>query len=177
MEILQSFKELGWRTKEAGGEKLISKQDGDNLVQAIIQHFDLTDGVKLAVSVSASSKAFCECCAKIMNRNKAHEPLCQTYLEKRYPDWSQLNLPSISEEIENWWMEQSIDDSIKCKIQSPADTGQTQLYHLAALALEGDFNRLMDYQQSFSKGQRMGFVPMIDAHVIDRALDIALEKI
>lgn len=54
--------------------------------------------------------------------------------------------------------------------------GQLQIFHLAALAITGNFNTLMDYQSIFIKGQRLNFVPMITRPVIERALDIALEN-
>ena len=176
MELLQELTKLGWRTRSSGGEKIAAKQDGDSLLQVIVQHFELSDSVKLALSVSASSKEFGKCCAKIMNEKSSHEPLCQTYLENLYADLSKVDVQSISDEVESWWKVQAIEDAIKSKSQPPPETGQAQLYHLAALAYLGDFNTLMDYQQVFAKGQRMGFVPMIEAEMIDRAVDIALER-
>lgn len=49
-----------------------------------------------------------------------------------------------------------------------------QVCHLAALALDGDFLKLMEYQEVFKSGRRLGFVPVITSTMIDRATDIAL---
>jgi hypothetical protein len=35
---------------------------------------------------------------------------------------------------------------------------------------------LIDYQQIFQKGKRLNFVPMIKPEMIDRAIDIAVER-
>ena len=49
-----------------------------------------------------------------------------------------------------------------------------QICHLAALALDKDFLKLMEYQEAFKLGRRLGFVPVITSTMIDRATDIAL---
>ncbi|AJD51763.1 hypothetical protein SAMN02744133_104201 [Thalassospira xiamenensis M-5 = DSM 17429] len=56
------------------------------------------------------------------------------------------------------------------------NVGGAQLKYLAALAYVGDFNTLMDYQAAFQKGRRLNFTPMIKPEMIDRAVDIALER-
>lgn len=176
MEVLQEFKKFGWKVKTSGGEKIASKQDGDNLVEVVVQQFYLPNSVKLELSVSASSKEFCGICAKVAGRKEMHATICQTYLEKPFADLSKIDIKSLSDEIEIWWGAQPIASSLKTMSQPPPETGQAQLYHLAALAYLGDFNTLMEYQSVFSKGKRMGFVPMIKAEMIERALDIALER-
>ena len=50
-----------------------------------------------------------------------------------------------------------------------------QICHLTALALEKDFLKLMEYQEAFKKGQKLGFVPAITSAMIDKATDIALK--
>ncbi|MBI1495254.1 DUF6990 domain-containing protein [Halocynthiibacter styelae] len=53
---------------------------------------------------------------------------------------------------------------------------EQQLCHLAALAYVGDFNTLMDYQEMFKSGKRANFYPYITPEMIDRAVDIAIER-
>lgn len=48
-----------------------------------------------------------------------------------------------------------------------------QVCHLTALAWKGNLDKLIEYEESFAQGHRLGFVPMITADMIDRALDIA----
>jgi hypothetical protein len=51
-----------------------------------------------------------------------------------------------------------------------------QICHLAALAWKGNLDKLIEYQESFKRGHRLSFVPMITADMVDRALDIAAER-
>lgn len=59
----------------------------------------------------------------------------------------------------------------------PDRPSMRQIMHLAALARLADFNTLTDYQKIFARGHRMNFVPMISQAMIERALDIAMERV
>ena len=52
-----------------------------------------------------------------------------------------------------------------------------QIEHLAALAWQGNFNKLTDYQKIFERGYRMKFVPTITKETIDRALEISYDHV
>lgn len=77
---------------------------------------------------------------------------------------------------------QLIAHSAKSGVQSKVDEfarpwrTETQFSHVAALAYVGDFVTLIEYQEAFKKGQNCGFYPAIDENIINRALDIALER-
>jgi hypothetical protein len=58
----------------------------------------------------------------------------------------------------------------------PHGPSTPQICHLTALAWNGNLDQLIDYQQSFERGHVTGFVPMITADMIDRALFIAAER-
>ena len=47
------------------------------------------------------------------------------------------------------------------------------LYHLAALSILGDAERLNEYLIYFQNGNRLGFVPYITEDMIYRALNIS----
>ena len=51
-----------------------------------------------------------------------------------------------------------------------------QLCHIAALAMEGDFTSLLEYQDQLRGGNRRNFVPLVDGEVLGRAVDIALKN-
>ena len=59
----------------------------------------------------------------------------------------------------------------------PDRPSMRQIMHLAALAWMADFNTLTDYQKIFARGHRMNFVPMISQAMIERALDMAFERV
>jgi len=61
--------------------------------------------------------------------------------------------------------------------QDPSGKGtNAQLCHLAALALRGDFVRLMEYRDAFTGAARNPFVPVISQAQLERAIDQALER-
>ena len=81
---------------------------------------------------------------------------------------------NLSDQVIQWAEAQDIDACIGC-FAKPWET-EKQATHLAALAYVGDFNTLMEYQEMFKRGSRANFYPMIKHEMIDRAVDIALER-
>ncbi|ASQ04975.1 hypothetical protein HR059_02285 [Sinorhizobium meliloti WSM1022] len=81
---------------------------------------------------------------------------------------------SLSEKIIQWASIQDIEACIR-NFATPWET-EKQLTHLAALAYFGDFITLMEYQEMFKRGKRANFYPMIEAEMIDRAVNIAIER-
>lgn len=73
------------------------------------------------------------------------------------------------------WAEAKNIESCILNFANPWET-EKQAAHLAALAYVGDFNTLIDYQEMFKRGKRANFYPMIKPEMIDRAVDIALER-
>lgn len=60
-------------------------------------------------------------------------------------------------------------------VNSRPDLGlDFQLNHITALAIKGEYGKLMDYLDSFKNGNRLNFLDPISTEMIDRALDIAL---
>jgi hypothetical protein len=51
-----------------------------------------------------------------------------------------------------------------------------QANHLAALAWSGDTATLRQYQDAFAAGNRLNFVPMFDRPMIDRAVELSMQK-
>jgi hypothetical protein len=58
----------------------------------------------------------------------------------------------------------------------PDGPSMRQVLHLAALAYQGDFPRLLDYVKTFERGKRLNFVPMISSDMLSRAFDVAVER-
>ena len=60
-------------------------------------------------------------------------------------------------------------------VDSRPDIGlDFQLNHITALAIKGEYAKLMDYLDSFKNGNRLNFLEPITTEKIDRALDVAL---
>lgn len=92
-------------------------------------------------------------------------------------EFTYFQAEEIVKRITNWGQKVNVEKTIQEIASNPiGDVGGLQLKHLAALAYIGEFITLMDYQDSFRNGNRLKFVPMIKSEMIDRALDIALER-
>lgn len=71
----------------------------------------------------------------------------------------------------------SLSDMVgEFKATLPDRPSGRQLFHLAALAWDGDYSTLGDYQRIFAQGKRLNFVPMITRRMIDSALAIANKR-
>jgi hypothetical protein len=78
------------------------------------------------------------------------------------------------EEVQKLDMEKVIKDfAANC----PDRPSMRQVMHLASLAWLADFNTLTEYKEIFQRGYRMNFVPMITQEMIERALEVAYERI
>lgn len=59
----------------------------------------------------------------------------------------------------------------------PSGPSMPQVWHLAALAWASDADVLFGYQRNFQLSNKMNFVPMITQEMIDRAFDIAVDRL
>lgn len=74
----------------------------------------------------------------------------------------------------DWARATDIEEGLRKYRELPtASFGSRPLLHLAALAIHGDVDVLVKYQQSFERGDRLGFVPYITDQMIDRAVEYA----
>ncbi|MGJ8525107.1 hypothetical protein LMG33818_000815 [Halomonadaceae bacterium LMG 33818] len=82
----------------------------------------------------------------------------------------------MSEEAIRWAKQQNVYDCIVEWAKKPTTVvGSAPVKHLTALAMLGRVDILEHYNQSFEKGDRLGFVPYITQDYIKRALDKAYE--
>ena len=78
---------------------------------------------------------------------------------------------SLSEAVESF----DYDIFLQECVNSRPDLGlDFQLNHITALAIKGEYAKLMDYLDSFKNGNRLNFLEPITTEKIDRALDVAL---
>jgi hypothetical protein len=69
-----------------------------------------------------------------------------------------------------------VDYLARFKVERPDKPSIPQLCHLGALAWNGDYSTLLDYEAIFKTGKRLNFVPMITTEMIERALEKAWER-
>ncbi len=129
-------------------------------------------GVGLPEFTSIEDKIFAR-----MNEDSSETILASLCVQDTLPKSTEQYrdfLKALSERLIVWGKQQDVIPRIK-EYAEPWRT-DWQLPHLAALAYVGDFNTLMDYQEMFERGKRANFYPMIKPEMIDRAVDIALER-
>lgn len=177
-KALEKFKALDWKAhrESRSDDAVLSLDDGDSELRAVVQIRQLPSEQKMGLSLSAGSKDMSRIIGAIVGERASHEILLQTRLEKRSPEIGLKEIEDISKEAIIWWRSQDNLAAIRSLTAPPPSTGLPQLMHLGALAYLGDFNTLIDYQQIFQKGKRLNFVPMIKSEMIDRAIDIAVER-
>lgn len=174
---LAVFQQLGWRKRrEKTGDAVAFRRNGDDELRAILQIRQLPGEQKMTLLASTGLKDYSNIVGVIFGAKPSHESLHQKELVRRTAEISEKEIEEVSKEAVTWWQEQDNLAAIEALTAPPPDTGQLQLMHLAALAYLGDFNTLMDYQEIFRRGKRLNFVPMIKPEMIDRAVDIALER-
>lgn len=83
----------------------------------------------------------------------------------------------ITDRTSNFLNSFSYQDFKKTSAKNRPDTGiWFQQNHITALAILGNYQTLMDYQDSFKSGNRLNFLEPITTEMIDRALEIALQN-
>ena len=100
--------------------------------------------------------------------------ISKSRLSVEYVQIDANDIAAISRDVLAWAASQSISEGLRCYRDLPTDSaGILPLFHLAAMAMNGEKAILGEYLQSFKDGDRMGFVPYIKEETIGRALDVA----
>lgn len=186
--IYQALLDGGWRERRTDVGRCFSKDDGKQCIVLNLREIILADRQKMELNWFVHSKELFKINQKI-SPNKLMKWLPLTAMIENpseqqdfllvldAEEFSYAQAEEVIQKVINWGRGLDANQTIRVIASSPIpDVGGAQLKYLAALAYVGDFNTLMDYQEVFSKGKRMNFVPMIKPEMIDRALDIALER-
>jgi len=59
----------------------------------------------------------------------------------------------------------------------PDSPSMKQVFHLVALAVKGEVYQLTDYLDAVKRGKRRNFVPMVDQKMLERALNVAMQRL
>lgn len=175
-EFILAFKEYGWdlKTDEAGdfyGQINLK----DRIIQIIPSLKKRSDHYRIAYMPSVSTDLFSTAFGKISGKAKIYTPIIRmNEVVGKVSDINLLNTQSISNNLLTWAKEQDIEKGLEVYRNLPTDAkGVMPLRHLAALAINGDLDQLVSYQDSFHQGNRLGFVPYITTMMIDQAVLIA----
>ncbi|EJN16396.1 hypothetical protein PMI36_06129 [Pseudomonas sp. GM79] len=175
-EILPALEELGWRCgKDEAGDYFCLMDIGKEQVQIIPSIGKRPDHFRVSFMPSVSTKDFTAAAAFILGEARSHVPIIVSNdVPERVVDFSLGNVVRLSQAAISWANAQDIEQGLAFYRHLSTDAkGARPLWHLAALAIAGDVGRLSSYQRSFELGDRLGFVPYINAQMLERALLVA----
>jgi len=91
-----------------------------------------------------------------------------------------------AESVYRKMIEDEVESVLKIGIQAlvkdfagscPDKPPMRQIMHVASLSWLADFATLMDYEKTFERGYRLNFSPIINRETIQRAIEIAIERV
>lgn len=179
-EIFASFEALGWCVEtDDVGDKVAFFYLKDRIVDLIPDIRIIRNEQQLSTLPTLSTSSFCEVCQNITGRERKYTPLVRAWNGNRICalEILQQHVFQASEKAIAWALEQDLDKALKEHALLPTDApGARPIWHLAALALLGDVEKLKFYEASFEAGDRLGFVPYVTKDYIDRAVAFAEKK-
>ena len=175
----QELKMLGWNlSRDEAGARLASFKLSDREVVAGYRLMQSPEEQDLWLSLFVETEAFSNACATICADHGSgdNDPIvvAKDKLIICVPEVLDQHVRQASEKAIAWAREQDLDLALRKHAALPTSSpGALPVWHLAALVLIGDVDRLKSYLKSFDAGDRLGFVPYITRDYIFRALQLA----
>ncbi|MCW8890598.1 MAG: hypothetical protein OQL20_08070 [Sedimenticola sp.] len=175
-ELTQALETLGWLSYvDDVGDRYAQFKMADRIVQIVYGIRDMKDSQQLEVIRSLSTTPFSKACLEICGNGQTYTPLIRAMKGVRVREAVILeeHVCRVSEETIIWAEEQDLLAGLRaCAALSTDAPGARPIWHLAALVLSGDADKLKYYQASFEAGDRLGFVTYITKDYIDRAVSL-----
>jgi len=158
------------------GERVAHFKLPDRTVQIIYDIKRFPNDEKVRVALSLSTNIFTSACSQIRNQPDNYMPFIVPW------NWPGVTAPEIREEhihqasqqAIDWAKEQDLHQGLLDLAARPTNAISLRgIWHIAALALLGDVDKLKFYQSSFEAGDRLGFSHSVTKECIDRAVTLA----
>jgi hypothetical protein len=175
-ELKDVFVKLGWTKFRFDTEILIAKRLDNCIISSMPRIFCLNE---IEANCKLSIDVYDHACSYIANHNRRILQINIICLKKfrQISTFSFAEIEDISNNMEAWAQAQDVEKHLAVLRELPTTSlGAMPKRHLAALAVNGDIEILTHYQESFAKGDRLGFVPYIDEGYIGRALEFAKRR-
>jgi len=175
-EATEILKSIGWQTYKEEGDRGAYFQLPDRTVDIGYEIKRFIDEQKFSVGLSLSTDAFSAICSRIRDEKNAYWQLIKAW------NWPGIYAPEIKEEhihqasnaALDWAKQQDLQQGILERAALPTSSyGVRPIFHLAALVLLGDIEKLKSYQACFAADDRLDFNPHITKDHIDRAVELA----
>lgn len=178
-DVIQTLKESGWVfERDEAGSQIGIYDLGDRLLQIVPGVSGSPPRVSVTLLPSVTTKEFSEIVSQIGDEEYTPNPIVRWFEQPpNHPELTPDLVRLRAEEVLAWGRGADIEGGLAAYRDLPTSApGARPLWHLGALALAGDVERLQGYQDSFRRGDRLGFVPYIKEDMIDRALEIAKDE-
>lgn len=176
-EVTPILKSLGWKVfTDDVGDKYSHYDLPDRVVQIIYGVRRGSDHQELGTTLSVSTEAFSTACASILGRRSSYSPLVRAWtgIHIRASEILHEHVCQASDDAIVWARDQNLDKALRAHAELPTNApGARPVWHLAALALLGDVEKLKFYQASFEAEDQPGFVSYVTKDYIDRAVLLA----
>lgn len=176
-EVTKVLKRLGWSAfTDDVGDKYTQFRLSDRAVQINYRVRKHGQEQQLDATLSTSTDAFSNSCKDVDPGYGAYAPLIRSPkgLCYQFPLITEDHVRQASDDAIEWARAQDLKSTLQEYAELPTSApGARPVWHLAALAVLGDIERLRFYQKCFEVGDNCGFVPFITKDYIDRALSLA----
>lgn len=179
-EATDALKVIGWVTgKDDVGDRNAKLHLADRSARIIYGIERIRDRQKFSAMLSVTTDIFSIACKHIYPDSYNDSPLIRAFkgVTLYAPELTGEHIRQISDQCIAWAKEQDLEAGLLAHAELPTTApGARPIWHLAALAVIGDVEKLKFYQISFADGDRLGFVPYITKDHIDRALKFASDQ-
>lgn len=176
-ETTQLLESMGWSIYvDEVGDKVAHFVLDDRIVDIIYGIKKFSQDEQYEAIISTSTSKFSEACMEIRGRGGSYTPLASAKkgLQIRAQEILEDHVRQASDDAIEWARAQDLKSALQEYAELPTSApGARPVWHLAALAVLGDIERLRFYQKCFEAGDNCGFVPFITKDYIDRALSLA----
>lgn len=178
-QVASSLTAIGWSVgRDNVGDFFAERDLVDRRIQMVFGIRNLSEETVLDCVLSVTTEIFSNACAEIYgDRSQQHgDPLVRALRppELRAKEIGGAEVEALSAAALQWAVEQDLGQAIIDYSKLPTSApGARPIWHLAALAILRDAERLAAYLSSVRAGDRLGFVNYVSADMIARALKLA----
>lgn len=177
-DLTNNIRELYWTIhSDEVGDKSARYTLPDRIVRIIYFLDIIRDQQKLGAMLSVSNDQFSKICNQVGSDKRTYTALVSAWtgIDIRAPEILPEHVQQASDQAIAWAKEQDLEKALREHAALPTDApGIQPIWHLSALVLCGELEKLRYYQASFEAGDRLGFVPYITKDYIDRAVAAAV---
>lgn len=158
------------------GDSFATNRLKDRTIQWIYSLDVVRGEQKLGGMFSLSTDEFSNACSLIFGEKDVYYPLVRSLkrLDIRATELTEEHIKHATDIILLWAKTQDLNKALNDYALLPTDApGARPIWHLAALAILGNVEKLRSYSAGFRAGDRQGFAPYVTEEQINRALAIA----